>query len=56
MMIIIGLIILTVMGLCGVALLRHFAAFLDPLESIAYGVPLGLVLASLFVLIWSPFN
>lgn len=42
--------VLAAFGASGVALLRHFAPSLDPLERIAYGVPLGNVVASLALL------
>ena len=35
------------MSVLGIALLRRFAAFLQPLETTAYGIPLGVVTASL---------
>lgn len=45
-----ALALLLAMGALGVALLRRFARLLDPLEQIAYGVPLGVVGASLVLL------
>ncbi|HEY0603308.1 MAG TPA: hypothetical protein VGD58_10375 [Herpetosiphonaceae bacterium] len=45
-----ALVLLLSMGALGVALLRRFARLLDPLEQIAYGAPLGVVIASLALL------
>lgn len=46
-----ALALLLAMGALGVALLRRFARLLHPLEQIAYGVPLGAVIASLALLV-----
>jgi len=46
-----SLLLLMAMGLAGVALLRRFAGYLDPLEQQAHGLPMGVVLGSLAVLL-----
>ncbi|MBV9791028.1 MAG: hypothetical protein JOZ51_22730 [Chloroflexi bacterium] len=45
-----ALALLLAMGALGVALLRRLARLLDPLEQLVYGVPLGVVIASLVLL------
>ncbi|MDP9366139.1 MAG: DUF2298 domain-containing protein, partial [Chloroflexota bacterium] len=45
-----ALVLLTAMGAVGVAGLRRFGPWLDPLERVAYGLPLGVVLGSLAML------
>ena len=46
-----SLLLLTAMGLAGVALLGRFAGYLDPLEQHAYGLAAGVVLGSLALLL-----
>ncbi|HET8628239.1 MAG TPA: hypothetical protein VFL91_12500 [Thermomicrobiales bacterium] len=45
-----SLVVLAAMGAAGVAALRRWAGWLEPLEQFAYGVPLGVVAASLVLL------
>ena len=47
MSVVASLALLAVMGGAGVAALRRLGACLDPLEQVAYGVPLGVVVGSL---------
>ena len=46
-----SLLLLAAMGMLGVAALRRAVRWLDPLEQIAYGIPLGVVVASLVLLV-----